>query len=81
MKLEAKTLPAYAGTDNPGGGYSLIQVAKVIDAPVADEAKLKATRTRLAQAISQQEMMSLLAQMRTKSDVSISKDALEKKDR
>ncbi len=81
MKLEAKTLPAFAGTDNPGGGYSLIQVAKVIEAPLADEAKLKATRTRVSQAIAQQEMLSLLAEMRAKSDVSISKDALEKKDR
>ena len=81
MKLEAKTLPAYTGTDNPGGGYSLIQVAKVIDAPLADEAKLKATRTRVAQARSQQEMLSLLAQMRANADVSISKDALEKKDK
>jgi peptidyl-prolyl cis-trans isomerase D len=81
MKLEAKTLPAYAGTDNPAGGFSIIQVAKVIEAPVSDEAKLKATRTRLAQATTQQEMMSVLAQMRTKADVSIRKDALEKKDR
>ncbi|MEP7156727.1 MAG: SurA N-terminal domain-containing protein [Betaproteobacteria bacterium] len=79
MKLEAKTIPAYAGTENPGGGFSLIQVAKIIDAPVADEAKLKATSTRVAQAQTQQEMMSVLAQMRAKSDVSISKDALEKK--
>lgn len=79
MKLEAKTIPAYAGTDNPAGGYSLIQVAKIIEAPVADEAKLKATSTRVAQAQTQQEMMSVLAQMRAKSDVSIAKDALEKK--
>jgi len=79
MKLEAKTIPAYAGTDNPGGGFSLIQVAKIIDAPVADEAKLKASGTRVAQAQTQQEMMSVLAQMRTRSDVSIAKDALEKK--
>ena len=81
MKLQAKTLPAYAGTENPGGGFSLIQVAKVIDAPAADEAKLKATRNRVAQAMSQQEMTSLLAQMRTKVDVTIAKDALEKKDK
>ena len=81
MKLQAKTLPAFAGTENPGGGFSLIQVAKVIEAPVADEAKLKATRSRLAQAVTQQEMLSLLAEIRTKSDVSISKDALEKKDK
>ena len=81
MKLQAKTLPAYAGTENPGGGFSLIQVAKVIEAPAADEAKLKATRSRVAQAMSQQEMTSLLAQMRTKVDVTIAKDALEKKDK
>ena len=81
MKLEAKTLPAFTGTENPGGGFSLIQVAKMIEAPVADEAKLKATRSRLAQAVTQQEMMSLLAQMRTTSDVTIAKDALEKKNK
>jgi peptidyl-prolyl cis-trans isomerase D len=81
MKLEAKTLPAYAGTENPAGGFSLIQVAKVIEAPVSDDAKLKATRSRLAQATTQQEMMSVLAQMRTTSDVSISKDVLERKDK
>ncbi len=79
MKLEAKTLPAFTGTDNPGGGFSLIQVAKVIEAPVADEAKLKAAQTRVSQAISQQEMLSILAQMRAKSSVSVAKDALEKK--
>ena len=81
MKLEAKTLPAYAGTENPAGGFSLIQVAKVIEAPVSDDAKLKATRSRLAQATTQQEMMSVLAQMRTTSDVSISKEVLERKDK
>jgi peptidyl-prolyl cis-trans isomerase D len=81
MKLQAKTLPAYTGTDNPGGGYSLIQVSKLIEAPAADEAKLKATKSRVAQALSQQEMMSMLAQVRTKVDVTIAKDALEKKDK
>ena len=81
MKLQAKTLPAYTGTENPGGGFSLIQVAKMIEAPAADEAKLKATRSRVAQALSQQEMMSILAQVRTKVEVTIAKDALEKKDK
>ena len=80
MKLDAKALPAYAGTENPAGGYSLIQVAKVIEAPAADEAKLNAARARLAQAVSQQEMLSVLAVAKTKTDISITKDALEKKD-
>ena len=81
MKLDVKKLPAFGGAENPGGGYSLIQVAKVIDAPVADEAKLKSAKTRVAQAMAQQELLSILAVTRTKTDVTIAKDALEKKDK
>ncbi len=79
MKLDAKTLPAYSGSDNPGGGYTIVQVAKVIDASPADQAKLNTVKTRLAQAVSQQEFLSLLAAARTRTEVSIAKDALEKK--
>jgi hypothetical protein len=42
---------------------------------------LKATKSRVAQALSQQEMMAILAQVRTKVEVTIAKDALEKKDK
>ena len=79
MKADPNTLPAYVGTDNPGGGFVLVQVAKVNDAPKVDEAKLQTTRTRIAQSMSQQELLSTLAQIRAKSNVSISKDALAKK--
>ena len=30
MKANTKSLPSYAGIDNPNGGYTLIQIAKVI---------------------------------------------------
>ena len=79
MKADPKTLPAYVGTENPGGGYVLVQVASVNDAPAIDEAKLQTTRTRIAQSLSQQEILATLAQIRVKSDVSITKDALTKK--
>lgn len=79
MKADPKTLPAYVGTENPGGGYVLVQVARVNDAPAIDEAKLQTTRTRIAQSLSQQEILATLAQIRVKSDVSITKDALTKK--
>ncbi|MBL8524950.1 MAG: SurA N-terminal domain-containing protein [Betaproteobacteria bacterium] len=79
LKLDAKTVPAYTGADNPAGGYTIVQVAKVIEAPAPDEAKLKALTTRVAQTVSQQEFLSLLAVARTKTDVTIKKDALDKK--
>ena len=79
MKADPKTLPAYVGTENPGGGYVLVQVARVNDAPAIDEAKLQTTRTRIAQSLSQQEILATLAQIRARSDVSITKDALTKK--
>jgi peptidyl-prolyl cis-trans isomerase D len=79
MKLDAKAVPAYAGAENPAGGYTIVQVAKVIEAKTPDEAKLKALTTRVAQTVSQAEFLSLLAVARTKTDVSITKGALDKK--
>ncbi len=79
MRAETKTLPAYVGVVNPNGGYLLVQIAKVIPPAISDEAKLKATSTRLTQSQAQQQLQSMVANMRTKVDVSIKKDALEKK--
>jgi len=79
MRLDAKTVPAYAGSDNPAGGYTIVQVAKVIEAKVADEARMKAITARVTQTVSQQEFLSLLNVARTKTDVTIAKGALDKK--
>lgn len=79
MKADPKKLPAFAGVENPGGGYVLVQVAKVNDAPSVDDAKLQTTRTRIAQSLSQQEILATLGQIRAKSDVTIARDALTKK--
>ena len=79
MKANAKSIPAYAGIDNPNGGYTLIQIAKVVEPSLADEAKVKAARARIEQAAALQQVQAMVAQVRSQADVSFSKDALTKK--
>ena len=79
LRADAKTLPAYIGVENPNGGYILVQVAKVIVPTTFDDAKLKAVSTRLMQSQAQQQLQSIIASMRTRVKVTISKDALDKK--
>jgi len=79
MKAAAKTLPTYVGAESPAGGYVLIQVAKVNEPAVTDEAKLQSARTHILQSQSQQQLQSSLLALRSRTDVSIAKDALEKK--
>jgi peptidyl-prolyl cis-trans isomerase D len=81
MKADTAKLPVVVGVDNPAGGYSLVQVAKVLDAPPADEAKAKALKSRIAQSFSQQEVISMIAEARSATKVNIAKDALAKKDK
>ena len=79
MKANTKSLPSYAGIDNPNGGYTLIQIAKVIEPSLTDEAKLKAMRARLEQSLALQQIQAMVTQVRSKADVSVAKDALLKK--
>ena len=79
MRANPKNLPAYVGSSDPSGSYTLIQIAKVIEPGAADEAKLNATRTRLQQSAGQTELVSMLAQMRKDGNVSIKEGATAKK--
>ena len=79
MRANPQRLPLFTSYADPTGAFTLIQVAKVIDAPLPDEAKLNATRTRLQQAIGQNDLVSLLAQMRKEGDVNVKTGATEKK--
>ena len=79
MKANAKALPAYVGVNNANGAYTLVQVGKVIEPSLADETKLKATRARIEQAVAVQQIQAMVSQVRSKADVSLSKDALTKK--
>ena len=79
MKANAKALPAYVGVNNANGGYTLVQIAKVLEPSLADDAKVKATRARIEQAVAVQQIQAMVSQVRSKADVSFSKDALTKK--
>lgn len=79
MKANATTLPTFVGVDNANGGYTLIQISKVIEAAATDEAKLKAAKTRVEQAVTQQKLQATVAALRATSDVAIAKNALDKK--
>ncbi|HEX9392514.1 MAG TPA: SurA N-terminal domain-containing protein [Usitatibacteraceae bacterium] len=79
MKANTKSLPSYVGVNNPGGGYVLVQVAKVIAPPPADDAKVKALRARIEQALAIQQIQAVLSQVRNKADVTVAKDVLTKK--
>jgi peptidyl-prolyl cis-trans isomerase D len=79
MKANATTLPTFVGVDNANGGYTLIQISKVIEPAVTDEAKLKAAKTRVDQAVTQQKLQATVAALRATSNVIIAKNALDKK--
>ncbi len=79
MKANTKSLPSYAGIDNPNGGYTLIQIAKVVEPSLADDTKVKAMRARIEQSMAMQQIQAMLAQVKSKADVTVAKDALVKK--
>ncbi len=78
MRANPKSLPTYVGYADPSGSYVLIQIAKVIDATAADDAKLAATQSRLQQTVGQNELVSMLVDLRKEYDVSIVKGAIDK---
>ena len=80
LKADAAKLPVVVGAENPSGGYSLVQVTKIVEPSAADEAKVKSIKSRLAQSMSQAEVQSLVAQARTETKVTLAKDATAKKD-
>ena len=79
MRANTKSLPAYVGYAEPNGTYTVIKVAKVVDAVAPDDAKLSTTRQRLQQTLGQKELVSVIAQLRSDVGVSISPGATDKK--
>ena len=79
FQLGATKLPAYAGAVNESGGYSIFKVAKVIEPPAPEPAKLAAATTRVAEQIGRELFTAYLASLKAGADVKINPSALEKK--
>lgn len=78
FRADTHKLPAIVGAEG-GGGYTLAKITKVVDAPAADEAKLKSYREQIHQATSQSELQAVVKSARAKIDIKVSPHALAAK--
>jgi len=79
FRADAGKLPAYVGVEQPGGGYLLLRVSKVIDAKGIDP-NARAGFTRQAnQLLAQEQVSAYIAALRAGAKVEISKDLIERR--
>jgi peptidyl-prolyl cis-trans isomerase D len=71
FKTDATALPSYTGVENPEGGFTLVRVSRVIRPEMSDLATRRAFAKQLQQLLTQEELTSYLAGVRTRYDVSV----------
>ena len=71
-------LPAYAGVESGRGAFVLLKVSKVVEAEDIDEAKRKATAGELRNLMGQEELNAYVAYLKSKADVKLHLENLEK---
>lgn len=71
FKTDTAALPSYTGVENPKGGFTLIRVSRVVQPEVPDVATRRAFAKQLQQLLTQEELTSYLAGVRTRYDVSV----------
>jgi peptidyl-prolyl cis-trans isomerase D len=76
---DPKKLPAYVGASNPGGGYVIYRVSKVIEPDKLDDARLKIAGARMGDQIGRELLTAYLAGLKSRADVKINQAALEQK--
>ncbi|MGC1818007.1 MAG: SurA N-terminal domain-containing protein [Casimicrobiaceae bacterium] len=79
FEANARKLPAYVGTADAGGDYSIYRIDKVIDAPAPDAAKLASVGAAVGGEIGRETMTAYLASLRAGTEVKINQSVLEKK--
>jgi peptidyl-prolyl cis-trans isomerase D len=71
FRTDASALPSYTGVENPQGGFTLVRVSRVIQPEMPDVATRRAFAKQLRQLLTQEELTSYLAGVRTRYDVSV----------
>lgn len=79
FKTDVSKVPAYAGAEVAGGGYTLVRISKVQDVSDGAKDKQNAIAQTLRQVSGQAELAAYLASLKQKSEVKIRKDLVEKK--
>ena len=80
FRADDSRLPAYAGLENPQGGYVLVRVSRVIDPENISPQRASEITDGLRQVLGQEAMTSLMAELRRKAGVTINKEHFEKKE-
>lgn len=79
FQADASKLPAYVGVENPRGGYLILRVNKVIDAPAATEAQRRLYGDQLRQLLAQEQLNAFLASAKAAEGVTLRPERVEKK--
>jgi peptidyl-prolyl cis-trans isomerase D len=80
FRADASRLPAYAGLENPQGGYVLVRVSRVIDTESIPPQRAAEIAAGLRQVLGQETMAALMVELRRKGGVTINKEYLGKKE-
>ena len=81
FRMETAKLPAFAGVELPGSGYTLFRLNKVEAGEALDEARKQAMLSQLANLEMQEEVQSYLTALRSRYKVEINQAALEAKEK
>ena len=79
FQLDPAKVPQYTGAPNDRGGFSIYRLAKVIEPPAPEPAKLNAASTRIGEQLGRELLNAYLATLKEKADVKINQANLEKK--
>lgn len=78
FRADVSKLPAYAGLENPQGGYTLVRVTRVEEIENIPPESIEALANGLRQVQGQEALAAYVASLRQKAGVQISKERLEK---
>ncbi len=81
FRADADKLPAYAGAENPQGGYTLVRITRVLDAQDLPPEKRQTFTESLRRIQGQEELTAYVASVKQKVGVKINKEHLERKER
>jgi peptidyl-prolyl cis-trans isomerase D len=78
FQADATKLPAYAGSVNERGGYSIYRIERVITPAAPDAARLTALSNRVGEQMGRELSAAYVASLKAKADVKINQASLEK---
>lgn len=79
FKADVSKVPAYAGVEASGSGYTLVRVSKLVEADVGAKDKQNTIAQTLRQVAAQAELAAYIASLKQKTEVKIRQEAIERK--